>query len=136
LADGIVDQLTVLPHAIEQYEDFGGVYGIRLHFGNDLDAGCGVLEVAALADADVLRDPVASGVWVETHATIEGVNVIARALLTKDAVDALDDDPVPDTDTVPEEPAIPPPPAAEPVPLYATVLPVVPITAAIADGAK
>ncbi|WP_406365196.1 hypothetical protein [Streptomyces sp. NBC_00645] len=130
LADRIVAQLTVLPHAIEQYEG-GGAYSIRFHFGRDLAAGRGVLEVAGLADAEVVKDPAARAgtcsVFIETRTVLEGIGIIARAELPADDAAQLDGDPSPDTEA--EQPiASAEPPIAEPAPS------VVPITAPVTDA--
>lgn len=90
LAGRIVDRLTVLPHDVEARGD-RGAYGLRLHFGTGLDAGRGVLEVARIADVEVIRDQAehAAGAWVECHGSVEGIPLIARALLTPDDADQL-----------------------------------------------
>ncbi|WP_392967272.1 hypothetical protein [Streptomyces sp. LN245] len=134
LAARIVEQLPVLPRAIEQFEELGGTaYGVRLWFGTSLDAGRAVLEVAAQADADVVKDPTPSGVFVETHAAIDGVPIIARALLsTADAAQLSGDpDPAPTSEDPTEALS-----AAEPVRLGASVIAVVPVVAAVAGGTE
>lgn len=138
LAARIIERTSVLPRAIEQFEELGGVYAIRLHFGTGYDGGRGVLEVAALADTPVLQDQSdpsgLSGVFVETRATLGGVNIIARALLSVDDAARLHSDPAPQAED--EQPAEATPPATAPVPLGASVVAVVPVVAAAVDGAQ
>ncbi|OQQ16090.1 hypothetical protein B0675_02045 [Streptomyces sp. M41(2017)] len=139
LATRIVARTTVLPRAIEQFEELVGVYSIRFHFGSNLEGGRGVLEIAALADTPVLQeqsDPTGlHGVFVETRAALGGVNIIARALLSVDDAARLHGDPAPATSDERPAASSPPMPAAEPVPLGASVIAVVPVVAA-ADGAQ
>jgi hypothetical protein len=127
LAARIVEQLPVLPRAIEQFEELGGTaYGVRLWLGYTLEAGRAVLEVAELADAGVVKDPTPTGVFIETRAAIEGIPIIARALLSPDLAAKLGGDPAPD----PAEEDLEVPPAMQPVPLGASVIAVVPVVAA------
>lgn len=139
LAARIVGKTSVLPRAIEQFEELGGVYGIRFHFGSNLDGGRGVLGIAALTDANVVQeqtDPTGrNGVFVETRATLGGVNIIARALLSVEDAARLHGDPVPAASDEQPVDVSPPMPAAEPVPLGASVIAVVPVVAAT-DGAQ
>lgn len=137
LAARIIERTSVLPRAIEQYEELGGAYGIRLHFGTSFEGGRGVLEVAALADTPVMQEPSdpsgMNGVFVETRATLGGVSIIARALLSVDDAARLHSDPAPQAED--EQPAEPPP-ATAPVPLGASVIAVVPVVAAAVDGSQ
>ncbi|MGW6210994.1 hypothetical protein [Streptomyces sp. NPDC055109] len=136
LADRIVDRLAVVPSAIEQKREFGGdTYGIRLHFGASLEDGRAVLEIAELADATVVQEPAnpsgLSGVFIETRAVVEGVNVVARALLSTDDAARLrgDEAPAEEPITAPEEG-----PPAQAVPLGASVIAVSPILLLAAGG--
>lgn len=110
LATRLVERLAVLPRAVETHADFTG-HSIRLHFGTGITAGRGVLEVARIADAEADRDEASScaGDWVECRTVIEGVPVVARALLTKA-----------DADTLLEQTPAPAAPAAQPVRLGAS----------------
>lgn len=135
LATRIFSRLSVLPRAIEQHEELGGVYGIRFHFGSNLDGGRGVLEIAALADTVVMQDASdpsgLNGVFVETRATLGGINIVARALLSVDDAARLHGDPAP---PAPDEEPAAPMPAAAPVPLGASIIAVTPTLAAAAGG--
>jgi hypothetical protein len=130
IAQRVTDRLTtVMPNAVEVYRE-AGAYGIRLHFGLGLTAGRGVLEVAHIADVEATRDPknlINSEAWIECRALVEGVHLVARALVTKaDADQLMQQTPPPAVD---EET-----PAAQPVPLGASVqahvAAVTPVTAA------
>jgi len=88
VATRIVGRLAVFPRAVETYADFTG-HAIRLHFGTGLTAGRGVLETADIADTEVTRDESTYGVFVECTTTIEGIPLVARALLTQDDADEL-----------------------------------------------
>lgn len=120
----IVNRLTVLPRDVEARGELGGTYGLRLHFGAGITAGRGVLEVAAITDAEVSRDASASGmgVWIECQTQVDGIPLIARALLAQENADQLlQDIPAPAV-TVPEAtPPTPTAPTAQPVPLGASV---------------
>lgn len=125
LADRIVDRLTVMPRDVEARGEFGGTYGLRVHFGTGLPAGRGVLAVAGIADAEPTRDTSDSGlgVYVECRAEVDGIHLIARALLTPDDADQLLQQTPTAALTVPEAtPPTPAAPAAQPVPLGASVL--------------
>jgi hypothetical protein len=91
LAARIVDRLTILPRDVEVRSEVGGAYGLRLHFGAGRTAARGVLEVAGIADTDPTRDASSAGlgVYIECHATVEGIPLIARALVTQDDADQL-----------------------------------------------
>ncbi|MFF3891340.1 hypothetical protein [Streptomyces sp. NPDC001914] len=132
LAGRIVNQLSVMPRAIEQFTEVGScVYRVRLWFGYGLDAGRAVLEVAEQADAEVVQDRTASGVFVEARASMDGIPIIARALLTKSEAAKLSDESAP-TDEEPLDPA----PTVQPVPLGASVIAVTPAVAAATGGAE
>ncbi|WP_326780397.1 hypothetical protein OG481_09635 [Streptomyces longwoodensis] len=119
-AEGILDQLTALPRGVEICGQFAGGYGVRLHFGSGLTAARGVLEVAGITGAEPTRDASAQGlgIYVELYATVEGVPLVARALLDQaDADQLLQQTPEPAA-AVEEETA----PVAPPVPLGSSVL--------------
>jgi hypothetical protein len=123
IAQRIIDRLTtVMPNAVEVYRE--GTYGIRLHFGLGLTAGRGVLEVARIADVEATRDATMAGTeaWIECRANVEGVHLVARALLTRADADQLMQRTPPlapaEDDTAPA--------ADQPVPLGASVLATVP----------
>ncbi|MFC8361087.1 hypothetical protein ACFUIY_14590 [Streptomyces griseorubiginosus] len=133
IAQRIIDRLTtVMPNAVEVYRE-AGAYGIRLHFGLGLTAGRGVLEVARIADVEATRDATFAGseAWIECRANVEGVHLVARALLTKTDADQLmqrTPAPAPAEDDTP-------PAVDQPVPLGASVLAQVPaVTPAEAIG--
>ncbi|MEU1478946.1 hypothetical protein [Streptomyces sp. NPDC005760] len=125
IGDRIIDRLTtVVPNAVEVYRE-AGAYGVRLHFGLGLTAGRGVLEVARIADVEATRDPksLSSEAWIECRATVEGVHLVARALLTQaDADQLMQQTPPP---SAPDE-ADAAPASEHPVPLGASVLAHVP----------
>ncbi|MEU9661871.1 hypothetical protein [Streptomyces chartreusis] len=106
LADRLVGLGQVIPTAVETYRYVGtDDYALRLHFGTGLDAGRGFLAVAAHANTEVTRDDTRAAdwsgvVWIETEGTVDGVHVIARALLNTEEADLLL--PRADTDPVPE----------------------------------
>ncbi|MFF7901224.1 hypothetical protein ACFZCV_20865 [Streptomyces sp. NPDC007920] len=82
LAAELVDQAQVLPDSVEVHRDYGtDIYGVRLHYGTGLTAGRGVLETASIVDTEITREDVVAGVWVECRTTIDGIPLIARALL-------------------------------------------------------
>ncbi|MYS44066.1 hypothetical protein GTY23_23105 [Streptomyces sp. SID5998] len=91
VSDQLLDQVQVLPDTVETRREMGtDAYGIRLHFGTGLTAGRGVLEVAAVADAEVSRDDARDGItWIELHTRLHGVPLIARALTTRADADQL-----------------------------------------------
>lgn len=114
-AQRVVDRLvSVMPNAVELCRDLD-TYGIRIHFGLGLAAGRGVLEVAEIADAEVTRDPIASEAWIECRTRVEGIHLVARALLTGDDADHL----LLSSESAAPAPA--PEQAAVPVPLGARV---------------
>ncbi|MFF9123216.1 hypothetical protein ACF09J_07940 [Streptomyces sp. NPDC014889] len=87
----LVDQVEVIPDTAEARRELGtDTYGARLHFGTGLAAGRGVLETAAIVDAEVTRDDVRDGVvWIEVHTTVDGIPLIARALTNTADADEL-----------------------------------------------
>lgn len=90
LADQLVARAEVLPDSIETRRELGSdTYGIRLHFGTGLTAGRGVLAIADVIDAEVIRDDTISCVWIELRTTYKGVPLIARALATAEDADTL-----------------------------------------------
>lgn len=91
LADRLVDQVPVVPDTVAARRELGtDGYNALLHFGTGLAAGHGVLKVAALVDANPVRDDVRPGtVWIEVHATVHGVPLIARALTNTVDADVL-----------------------------------------------
>ncbi|QJT01764.1 hypothetical protein G9272_16795 [Streptomyces asoensis] len=113
LAARLVDRSRVLPMSVD-VATFGGPYIVRLHFGPGLEAGRAVLDIASTADGDAVRDEAASctGDWIECRTVIDGVPVVARALLTKAHADEL----------MQQTPPTPAAPAAQPVPLAASAL--------------
>ncbi|MFI1723877.1 hypothetical protein [Streptomyces sp. NPDC020489] len=135
VAQRIVDRLTsVMPNAVELCRD-RDTYGIRVHFGLGLAAGRGVLELAALAGAEVTRDAIVSEAWLECRTLVEGVPLVARALLKGDEADRLllSTEPAP---PAPEQEAAGPVETAvvHPVPLGASVIAVAPVVAPAAGG--
>lgn len=104
LADRLVGLGEVIPTAVETYRYLGAEdFSLRLHFGTGIDAGRGLLTVATLANTEVTRDDERAAdwyggvVWIETQGTVDGVQVIARALLNTEEADQL----LPRTDTPP-----------------------------------
>ncbi|MFJ2717467.1 hypothetical protein [Streptomyces sp. NPDC087437] len=91
LAARIVDQVQALPDTVEARRELGtDTYGVRLHFGTGLTAGRGVLETAGIVDTEVTRDDVRDDVvWIEAHATVDGLPLIARALTNTADADQL-----------------------------------------------
>jgi hypothetical protein len=95
LAGQLVARAQVLPDSVETRRELGtDTFGIRMHFGTGLAAGRGVLEIADVADAAVIREDVdrfdgLSGVWVELRTTYKGVPLIARALISAEDADTL-----------------------------------------------
>lgn len=124
-ADRIVDRISVLPRDVEIRGDFGGAYGIRLHFGAGLTAARGVLATAGAADVQPTRDTSEAGygVYIECTAKVDGIPLIARALVTPaDADQLLQKTPTP----------TPAAPAAQPVRLGTSVLAHVPAVTPVA----
>ncbi|WP_073946482.1 hypothetical protein [Streptomyces kebangsaanensis] len=91
LAARLVDQVQILPDAIEAHRGLGtDTYGVRLHYGTGLTAGRGVLETAGIVEAEVTReDVVVDAVWIECRTTVDGIPLIARALTTTADADQL-----------------------------------------------
>ena len=118
LAARLVDRSAVLPHSVD-VAAYGGPYLVRLHYGPGLAGGRAVLEIASIADATATRDQAvsAAGDWVECRTTIDGIPVVARALLTKADADEL----------LQQTPPTPAAPAAQSVPLAASVFAVRPV---------
>ncbi|MGW4300374.1 hypothetical protein ACWEHT_11415 [Streptomyces sp. NPDC004646] len=108
VADRIVAQLPTLPRSVAVVGDLTG-FRIRINFGtNEPD---GVLEFAAVADTEVVRQPSEHGIWVEARASIDGVPVCAEVLMSDEAARVFETEA---------------PRAARPVPLGASVLAHVP----------
>ncbi|MFC5217272.1 hypothetical protein [Streptomyces coerulescens] len=99
LADRLIGLGQVIPTAVEIYRYLGADdFSVRLHFGTGLDSGRGLLALAARIDAEPARDDQRGDVvWVETEGTVDGVQVIARALLNTADADLL----LPRSDTPP-----------------------------------
>ncbi|MFC7906417.1 hypothetical protein [Streptomyces nigra] len=96
LADQLVDGAPVTPNAVETYRGIGSDdFAVRLHFGTGFEAGRGVLQIATLLDTQPIRDEqrldVGWGgvVWIEAQTTVDGVQVLARALTNKEDADRL-----------------------------------------------
>ncbi|WP_406157681.1 hypothetical protein [Streptomyces canus] len=126
IAQRIIDRLTtVMPNAVEVYRE-AGAYGIRLHFGLGHTAGRGVLEVAHIADVEATRDSTMVGTeaWIECRAVVEGVHLVARALVTQEDADQLMQRTT--APPAPDEADTPPAADQQPVPLGASVLAQVP----------
>ncbi|MFF9285452.1 hypothetical protein [Streptomyces griseosporeus] len=141
LADRIVAQLTVLPDSVEAHREFGANhFGVRLHFGTGLAAGRGVLETAALADAEVTREDSThagqiTGVWIELHTSLDGIPLIARALTsTEDADQLLLADDAETTQPIPT-PATAPVPPTSPASVFPPAVSVVVPLATLAQDA-
>lgn len=138
LADQIVGRVKVLPDSIETRRELGtDTYGIRLHYGTGLSAGRGVLETAAVTDADVIRDDIdrgghVTGVWVELRTTFEGVPLIARALTTVEDADRL----MPDSDCTTATQPIPTVGTSPSAVVVPAVIPVVPLPAMKATASE
>ncbi|MCX4993795.1 hypothetical protein [Streptomyces longwoodensis] len=115
--EGILDQLTALPRSVEICAEFAGGYGARLHFGSGITAARGVLEVAGITGTEPTRDTSAQGlgIYLELHATVEGISLVARALLDRAEADQL-------LQQTPEPAAEETAPVAPPVPLGSSVL--------------
>ncbi|MEU3507899.1 hypothetical protein ABZ733_08205 [Streptomyces longwoodensis] len=120
--EGILDQLTDLPRSVEICAEFADGYGARLHFGSGLTAARGVLEVAGITGTEPTRDASAQGlgIYLELHATVEGIPLIARALLNRADADQL-------LQQTPEPAAEQSAPVTPPVPLGTSVLAQVPV---------
>ncbi len=118
VADRLVDQVTVLPTSVETHRYLTrDAFAVRLHFGTGLAAGRGVLTAAALVDAEVTRDNERDVVWIEAHATVDGIEVIARSLVNAEDADEL----LPPADTVAaEETAEDPTEVTQPMPAVGT----------------
>lgn len=95
LADRLVGLGQVIPNSVEVHHYLGADdFSVRLHFGTGLDAGRGLLAVARHIDAEPTRDDGRAAnwrgvVWIETQGTVDGVQVIARALLNVEDADLL-----------------------------------------------
>lgn len=113
-AERIVDRLADLPRDVEVRADLGSSYSVRLHFGTGPAAARGVLAVAGITDAEATRDDSSAGlgVYVECEANVDGVHLIARALVTPADAEQL----------LQQTPPAPAAPAAQPVRLGANVL--------------
>ncbi|MEV6121426.1 hypothetical protein AB0M23_12990, partial [Streptomyces sp. NPDC052077] len=83
LAERLVAQAAGVPNSIETYREHGtDRYGVRLHVGTGLAAGRGVVQIATVADAEVTRDAGRdSSAWLEVRTVVDGVSLIARALV-------------------------------------------------------
>ncbi|MCX4622838.1 hypothetical protein [Streptomyces albogriseolus] len=96
LADRVVGQVPTLPNAAEVHRSFAlDTFEARLHFGAGLTAGRGVLETAALTDAEVTREDKhddrgqLSGVWIGVRTVVDGVPLSAWALASEADADQL-----------------------------------------------
>ncbi|WP_228916789.1 hypothetical protein [Streptomyces sp. DH20] len=96
LADRVVEQVPTLPNAAEVHRSFAlDTFEARLHFGAGLTAGRGVLETAALTDAEVTREDKhddrgqLSGVWIGVRTVVDGVPLSAWALASEADADQL-----------------------------------------------
>jgi hypothetical protein len=96
LADRLVDQLPILPNAIEAHRSFAlDSFEVRLHFGAGLTAGRGLLEAAAVTDTEVTREDKHDrhgrlvGSWLNARTVMDGVPVSAWALTTEEDADQL-----------------------------------------------
>lgn len=117
----ILDRLTtVMPTAVEVRP----ASGIHLHFGLGLSAGRGVLEVADIAGVQATRDPrnvAENEAWIECRALVEGIPLVARALVVRENADQLMQQTPAATTPDAEDP-----PATTPVPLGSSVVARVP----------
>ncbi|MET9100005.1 hypothetical protein [Streptomyces antibioticus] len=107
-ADRIVDRISVLPNGVEVRIDGAG-FAIRLHFGSGKTAARGVLAVAGITETDPTREESPSGIgtYIECTTTVDGIPLIARALVTAADADHL----------LQQTPPTPAAPAAQPIPL-------------------
>lgn len=138
LADKLVGLGQVIPTSVEVYRYLGADdFAVRLHFGTGLEAGRGILAVARHSDTEPTRDDERAAewwggvVWIEAQAIVDGVQVIARALLNVEQADLLL--PRPDTTEASEGAAE----ATQPIPVASTdpsaipaVTPVMPLATA------
>jgi len=137
LADRLVGLGKVIPTSVEVYRYLGADdFSARLHFGTGLEAGRGLLAVARHSDVEPTRDDERAAewwggvVWIEAQAIVDGVQVIARALLNVEQADLL----LPRADTA--EAAESATEATQPIPVASTdpsavpaVTPVMPLAA-------
>ncbi|MCM8548958.1 hypothetical protein [Streptomyces sp. STCH 565 A] len=96
LADALVGQARILPTSVDIHRYLtSDLFELRLHFGTGLEPARGVLALAAVVGADIIREDeradARSGavVWIEADTTVDGVRLLARALTNTEDADRL-----------------------------------------------
>ncbi|WPP29991.1 hypothetical protein [Streptomyces sp. CL7] len=91
----LVAQTTVMPSSVRVGRELSDRYDVHIYFGAGLEAGRGVLHVAATTDTDVTRDDQLDGeghvssVWLEARTIVRGVAVYAYGLTHPSEADEL-----------------------------------------------